>query len=210
MFIETFAGTIRENMRFIIMQNKKIIRIALATAFVLLLPLLAMQFTDEVVWDLADFAFAGVLLFGAGLTYELVAKKAGNIAYRAAVGVAVAAALILVWVNLAVGLIGSEDELANLMYIGVLAVGIIGAIIARFRPHGMARALFATALAQVLVAMTTLIAGLGSTGPIWPWDVLILTALFTALWVGSALLFWNSGATSGGPGAREMTSAPTA
>jgi hypothetical protein len=50
--------------------------------------------------------------------------------------------------NLAVGVIGTEDDPANLMYVGVLAVGIIGAIIARFRPHGMARTLFATALAQ--------------------------------------------------------------
>ncbi len=172
-----------------IMRNKNIIRIALATAFILLLPLLAMQITDEVVWDLADFAVAGALLFGTGLTYELVARKMGSIAYRVAVGVALAAALLLVWVNLAVGLIGSEDELANLMYIGVLTVGIIGAIIARFRPHGMARALFATALAQTLVAVIALIAGLGSTAPIWPWDILILTGFFAALWVGSALLF---------------------
>jgi hypothetical protein len=74
-------------------------------------------------------------------------------AYRSIVGVALAAAFLLVWVNLAVGIIGTEDYLANVMYVGVLAVGIIGAIIARFRPHGMARALFATALAQALVAV---------------------------------------------------------
>ncbi len=51
-------------------------------------------------------------------------------AYRFAVGVALAAAFLLVWMNLAVGLIGSEDNPANLMYFGVLAVGFIGAIIA--------------------------------------------------------------------------------
>ena len=90
----------------------------------------------------------------------------GNSAYRAAVGVALAAAFILVWVNLAVGIIGSEDNPANVMYGGVLAVGIIGAIIARFQPHGMARALVATALAQALVAVIALIAGWGSTGRI--------------------------------------------
>ncbi len=134
------------------MENKSIIRIALATAFILLLPLLAMQFTDEVVWDLADFAVFGVLLFGAGLTYELIARKAGNIAYRVAVGLALATAFILVWLIGAVGVIGAEGDLFDLMYFGVLAVGIIGAIIARFQPHGMARALFATALTQALVA----------------------------------------------------------
>ena len=99
------------------------------------------------------------------------------------------AAFILVWMVLDVGVIGAVGDLADLMYIGVVAVGIIGAIIARFQPHGMARALFATALAQALVAVIALTAGLGSTGPIWPWDILILTGFFAALWVGSALLF---------------------
>jgi hypothetical protein len=53
----------------------------------------------------------------------------------------------------------------------------------------MARALFATALAQALVAVIALTAGLGSTGPIWPLDILALTGFFIALFVGSALLF---------------------
>ena len=188
MFIETSAGIIKEEMTFI-MQSKNIIRIALATAFVLLVPLVAMQFTDEVNWNLADFAVAGVLLFGAGLTYELIARKAGNIAYRAAVGVAVAAALILVWVNLAVGLIGSEDNPANLIYVGVLAVGIIGAIIARLQSHGMARALFATALAQALVAVIALVAGMDRYPGSSVSEIVILNIFFVALWIGSALLF---------------------
>ena len=75
-----------------------------------------MQFTDEVDWGVADFVVAGVLLFSAGLTYEVVARRVGNIAYRTAAGVAVAAPLILIWMNLAVGIIGSEDNPANLMY----------------------------------------------------------------------------------------------
>ncbi len=70
-------------------------------------------------------------------------------ACRSAVGVALATAVILMWVNGAVGVIGSENNDANLMYFGVLAVGIIGAVIARFQPRGMALALFATALATI-------------------------------------------------------------
>jgi hypothetical protein len=167
------------------------VRVALATAFILLLPLLAMQFTDEVVWDLADFVFAGALVFGTGLTYVLVARKAGNIAYRFAVGVALAAAFLLVWVVGAVGIIGTEDDNANLMYVGVLVVGIIGAIIARFRPHGMARALFATALAQALVAVIAVIVLIFGLGLPWsgPVEILALNGFFVALFVGSALLF---------------------
>jgi hypothetical protein len=157
--------------------------VALATASVLLIPLLA-----EWAWGLADFVIAGALIFGTGLTFVLAARKAGNIAYRSAVGVALAAAFILVWSNLAVGVIGTEDDNANLMYAGVLAVGIIGAIVARFRPRGMARALFATALAQALVAVIVLIFGLGLpwSGPV---EILALNGFFVALFVGSALLF---------------------
>ena len=189
MFVETAAGIMRENMTFIIMQHRNIIRIALATAFILLLPLLAMQISDEVVWDLADFGVAGALLFGAGLAYELVARKMGSIAYRVAVGIALAAAFLLVWVNLAVGLIGSEDELPNLMYIGVLAIGIIGAVIARFRPHGMARALFATALAQTSVAVIALIAGMHQYPGSSVSEIVRVNGFFVALFLGSAWLF---------------------
>ena len=166
---------------------KSLSRVALAAAFILLLPLLAMQITDEVVWDLTDFAVAGALLVGTGLTYELVARKVGNIAYRAAVGVTLAAALLIVWINLAVGIIGTEGNPANLMYIGVLAVGGIGAIIARFQPHGMARVLLATALAQALVAVIALIAGMQPAPALT-----VVNGFFVALFVGSALLFRNA------------------
>jgi hypothetical protein len=167
---------------------RSVVRVALAAAFILLLPLVAMQMTDEVVWGVADFVVAGALLVGTGLLLELAVKKAGTIAYRAAVGVALAAALLLVWINLAVGIIGEPDELANVMYVGVLAVGIAGTVIARLRPEGMARALLATALAQALVALIALIAGKAS--PVSSVSEIVgVNALFVGLFVGSAWLF---------------------
>ena len=157
-------------------------------AILLLLPLFAMQVTNEVAWDLADFVFAGVLIVGVGVAYELTVRMTGNTPYRAAVAVALAAAFILIWINLAVGIIGTEDNPANLMYGGVLVVGIIGAVIARFRPDGMARALFAAALAQAVVAAIALIAGMQS--PVSPAiEILGLNGFFAALWLGSAWLF---------------------
>ena len=152
-----------------------------AAALMLLLPLLAMQVTEEVDWDVADFAIFGAMLVTVCGAFELAAGRTGNTAYRAAIGVALAAAFILVWMNLAVGIIGPEDNPANLMFGGVLAVGIVGSVIARFRPDGMARALVATALTQALVVVIALGAGLGSP--------LILTGFFVALWLGSAWLF---------------------
>jgi hypothetical protein len=150
-------------------------------AVLLLLPLVAMQFTAEVAWDLADFVIFGAMLGSACGTYELAARRTANGAYRAAVGVALVTAFILVWMNLAVGIIGNEGNPANLMYAGVLVVGAVGAVIARFQPQGMARALVATAFAQALVAVIALVAGFGYT--------FVLTAFFVALWLTSARLF---------------------
>lgn len=112
----------------------------------------------------------------------------GTDAYRFAMSVALAAACILVWLSLGVGIIGKDGDPANLMYFGVLAVGIVGALAARFRAHGMALALFAMALAQALVAAIALIAGLGL-----PWsgpaEIVLLNAFFVAMFGGSGWLF---------------------
>jgi hypothetical protein len=159
-----------------------------AAALGLLLPLAAMQVTDEVNWGAGDFAVAGALVLGVGVTYELAARTTGNGAYRAAVAVALAAAFILVWINLAVGIIGTEDNPANLMYGGVLAVGIVGAVLARCRPRGMARALLATALAQAAAAVAAVIGGWGyPASP--PLELALLNGGFAALWLASAWLF---------------------
>ncbi len=152
-------------------------------------------------WDIVDFTVFGAMLLGVGVIYTLAKRKTDNRVYRFAVGVALAAAFILIWVNGAVGIIGDESNDANMMYFGVLSVGIIGAIIARFQPHGMVRALCATALAQAAVAVIALIAGLGSTAPIWPRDILILTGFFVALWLLSAWLFRNAAREQLTPGA---------
>ena len=163
---------------------RSVVGVALATAFILLIPLLAAP-----AWNLADFVFAGALIFGTGLTYVLATRKAGNIAYRAAVGVALAAAFIIVWLEGAVGINGPSDPLTVLTEIGVFALGIIGAIIARFQPPGMARALFAMALAQSLAAVIALIAGMHQYPGGSVVEILALNGFFVALFLGSALLF---------------------
>lgn len=100
--------------------------------------------------------------------------------YRVPVGIALVAALLLLWFQ---GAVATEDDSPGLIFFGVLVVGIIGAIIARFRPQGMARALFATALAQALVAVIAMVA--------WQQylEIAILNGFFIALWIGSALQF---------------------
>ena len=112
--------------------------------------------------------------------------------YRFAIVLALATAFVLVWLIGAVGVIGVEGDPFDLMYFAVLAVGIIGAIITRLQPRGMARALFATALAQALVTVIALIAGKHQSSVSSVPEILILNGFFIALFLGSARLFGNA------------------
>ena len=92
---------------FMIMQNKRLIVIVLTAAIILLIPLIAMQFTDEVNWTLFDFAVAGTLLLGTGLLCELVLRKVNKVKYRIAICVALLVVLFIIWAELAVGIFGT-------------------------------------------------------------------------------------------------------
>ena len=111
--------------------------------------------------------------------------------YRFAIAVALATALLLIWLSLGVGIIGKDGDPANIMYFGVIAVGIIGAAIARFKPNGMARTLMAMAIAQALITLIALVAGLGLpySGPA---EIILLNGFFIAMFVFSAWLFRRS------------------
>jgi hypothetical protein len=163
--------------------------------FILLVPLAAMQFTDEVNWTASDFVFAIVMFGSVGLTLELTFRKSGKLAYRAAVGFALAAAFLLIWVNGAVGIIGDEGNPANLMYGGVLAVALVGAITGKFAAAGMARAMFLTAFAQALVTAIALVAGLGALEPPGPAGLVAINGFFVALWAVSGALFRKAAIT---------------
>lgn len=152
-----------------------------AIPILLLVPLIAMQFTDEVDWDVFDFTFMGGMMVGVGIALELAARKSGSASYRIGMGLALAAGFLTLWVNGAVGIIGNEDDPANIMFFLVLGVGFVGAMIARFEPRGMARAMTATAVAQVSAFAIALVAGWGFAGPI--------TLFFLAFWLGSAQQF---------------------
>lgn len=69
----------------------------------LVLPWVAMQFGDEVNWDLADFVlFGGMLLMACG-SFELATRLISNRRYLWMVGLAIVLAFLLVWAELAVG-----------------------------------------------------------------------------------------------------------
>lgn len=172
------------------MQNsrKSLVVLVVAVAVIVLIPLM-LTLLATWHWRPGAFVLALILLSGgAGLAYELVAKKKmSNKAYRFAVGVALAAVFVLVWMNAAVGGILGDNP-ANMMYFGVLLTGLTGAIIARVEPQGMSHALLAMAFAMVLVPVIALIIGTPAfaNGLV---AVFGLHAFYAMLFVGSALLF---------------------
>jgi hypothetical protein len=86
-------------------RNKSLIRIAVSTAFILMIPLIAMQFTEEVNWELGDFLIIGALLLSTGLIYEFVVRKMTDTTHRIIAATALAVILFLIWAELAVGLV---------------------------------------------------------------------------------------------------------
>lgn len=143
-------------------------------------------------WTGSDFVFAVVALFGSALVYELVARQGSTTTYRTAVGLAVATALLLVWINAAVGIIGDGDlDSPNALYFGMLILGLISAIVSRFQPQGMSRTLFGMAIAQMLVPIIALFIWNPQTTSWAPGvlPVFMLNAGFAVLFAGSALLF---------------------
>ncbi|MEO5629325.1 MAG: hypothetical protein ABIQ62_06115, partial [Thermomonas sp.] len=92
-------------------------------------------------------------------------------------------AFLTIWINLAVGIIGDEDNPANILFFAVLAVGFIGALLARLKPLAMARAMVATAVAQALVGVVAFVTTAGHP------EGYVLAGFFTAMWLTSAQLF---------------------
>lgn len=136
-----------------------------------------------------------VILLMAGGFYKLwrwLKTRPGK--YRFAFGVGFAGLLLLGWVSGAVGIIGSENNPANLMYWGVPAVMFVGFLVSRSRPGGMAYTLFAAALVQFLIPLFALFvwpaqASWGEAGVI---GVLIVNFVFAALFAGSGILFFRA------------------
>lgn len=152
------------------------------------------QFVGEPWWiDLM--AQGGVLLGALGFVSEVVARASLRTAYRLALGMAVGATILLVVANGAVGIIGSEDNPANLMYVTVIAVGVVGASVVRFGAGGMARVLVGMALVQFAVAAIAILSGMGGSAS-GTFELVVINGAFVATFVGSAMLFARAGSAA--------------
>ena len=89
------------------MKKKNVIRSILAAELILLVPFIAMFFTEEVDWNVPDFIIVGVLLVGIGVAYQLIVTGIKSNTKLAAIGIVLAATMLLIWAELAVGVFGS-------------------------------------------------------------------------------------------------------
>jgi hypothetical protein len=170
------------------MNHKRILLVLFAPALLLLIPLGAMRFSSEMAWTGRDFLTAWIFLAGGGLAYELVLRSARGLSYRLGAGLGLAATFLIVAVSGTVGFIGSEDHPANIVYAGVVAVALIGSIITRLAPAGMARAMAVSAIAQGVAPLIAL--------ALWRLElnaamakVIAFNSILALLFVGSAWFF---------------------
>lgn len=152
-----------------------------ALAALLLLPLIAMQFTREVNWAAMDFMVMGTMLALVGGAFELVMRVARSHHYVFGAALAVGAAFLTTWVNLAVGIIGNEHNPVNLAFFAVPVVALIGASLARLAPAGMARAMIAAAIVQAGTCVLAFLEG--------EIVAVVFTGVMMAMWLPSAGLF---------------------
>ena len=147
-------------------------------AALLALPLVAMQFTDEVQWGPEDFVAMGIMLGTVGVGMEIAVRMSRNLAYRMAFALSLAAGFLVLWISLAVGIIGSDDDAANGPYAFVLMIAALGSLASLFRARGMAWTMAAASVTGwIAPAMSLVISSRQSSGSQPP-----ASALNTATW----------------------------
>lgn len=173
--------------------NKSLVQpvlwIGAITLTLLSIPLIAMQFTKEVNWSLTDFLIMGALLFGTGVFFITLVRSSKNIFQKAAYALAVGTTFLLVWANLAVGLIGSGPNAANLMYIAVVSIVVAGPFLKGFNNKKMENVMFITAAALVAIALIQIISGLHYLPGSSLSEVILVNSFFAALYAAAGFLF---------------------
>lgn len=145
-----------------------------------LVPLVAKQFTDEVQWSTFDHIVWAFMLAIPATIIDLVSRMTGNWAYRGAVVIALGTSFVITWANLAVGIVGNEENPVNLIFFGVVAIALLGSPLVGFKAARLRWVFYLTAAAQALSALVALQAE--------PF-VLVFCGVTTALWLTAATLF---------------------
>jgi uncharacterized membrane protein YoaK (UPF0700 family) len=139
-------------------------------------------------WGVGDFVFVAVIFFGGLAAYRFVSRRGQGSMFHTAVVLSLVTALSMIWITLAVGIIGSEDNQANIMYVGVLGIGLLGSLIARFRATGMSRTMVTVTMAQLVVTVVAVTIWKPETEE-HAFSTFILNLFYVMLFLSSALLF---------------------
>jgi len=160
-----------------------------AAVAILAAPFIAMQLNAEGVdWSIGDFVVMGVMLGTVGGLLELAVRMSRNRYYRAGAGLALLGTFLLVWANLAVGIVGSENNANNQLFFVALLMGVAGIIGAKARAEGMVRAMLTTAAAIVLSFVFAQL-GVRDEPMVKPLVEGVGTSVFVVLFLGSAWMF---------------------
>lgn len=154
-----------------------------AALALLLTPLVMMQISDEWHWTIRSFLFAGIMIGGVGLLYELAERASGSRAYRAGVAVALAASFLTVWTTLV------RDDGTGMDFFLLIMAAVTGGFSAWFQPAGMARTMLGVAIMQALLGVAIATAPSTASTPDGSFKVLLFSGFFTALWLISATCF---------------------
>lgn len=149
----------------------------------LLTPLVMMQISDEWHWTAGSFVFAGIMIGGVLLLYELAARTSGSLAYRAGVAIALLSSFLTVWTTIV------RDDGTGIGSFAVIMAAAIGGFAAWFRPEGMARTMLGVAIMQALVGIAIATAPSIANTPDGSLRALSFGGFFTALWLMSAAFF---------------------
>jgi len=158
-------------------------------ALILLTLWSVMRLTGQGDWTAFDYVVAALLLGSVCAGLELAMHLSKSWAYRLAAIMTVGGGFLMVWANLAVGIIGNEGNPQNLIFYAVLLIGLAGALYTRFDPKGLKWTLRTMAAAQLAVFLIA--ASLD-------WALLpVFTIFYFALWLTAGELFSKSADTHG-------------
>jgi hypothetical protein len=168
-----------------------VLRVALFALGLLMVPLIASRLVDDWNWRPGTFVFAYVLFFATGMAYALISRTCGAWAYKAAVAISLASGFALGW-SAMVHMSETENPV-NLVYFGVLLVGAVGAALARLKPRGLARTLFAMAAALAVAWFITQVLSTGvPAGPFW--NIAVAHGGLILVFAAAGLLFRHASA----------------
>lgn len=190
-FVETFAGILSEYFSLLTssFMSKTILRPLLITLGILVLPAIGELTVESWDWGMGGFLLMGTLLFVTFLMIELISRQSRNVFYKIAVALTTLTTLGIIYVNLAVGIIGDGNN-TSACYFLVVPVGFIGLAVSRLKPRGLSITAFLMAAVVLLVpTIAWLIGNPDIHQETQVVKVFVLSGILAASYVVAGLLF---------------------